>query len=224
MSTLFAQAHPRAMRLFDEDFDLPPAPEPVPEPEIIEPVFTAGELEAARADAWREGHETALAASEAAGTAAAREALAAIAARLDTAREAASAIAEEAADAIARLVMNGFAAAFPALAARQGETELRAVIHAILPTLHQEPRITVRLAPHLAPLVAREIAALDADLVPRVRIVPTDAMPPGDLRITWRNGSAARDTAALWSRIETILAPAGLLATGPAAKEVAHGE
>ena len=49
------------------------------------------------------------------------------------------------------------------------------------------------------------------DLLDRVRLIPTDAIPPGDMRISWRAGSVRRDTAGLWADIENILAPAGLL-------------
>ncbi len=46
---------------------------------------------------------------------------------------------------------------------------------------------------------------------------------PGDARVTWRNGQALRDTAALWAQIVDILAPAGLLPYA-AAKEAEHVE
>ena len=38
-------------------------------------------------------------------------------------------------------------------------------------------------------------------------------MTPGDVRIAWRGGAAARDATALWQQVAAILAPAGLLRT-----------
>jgi flagellar biosynthesis/type III secretory pathway protein FliH len=206
--------------LFDEDFDHPQAPPPPPEPEVIEPVFTAAELEAAREAAWREGHDTARAEAGQSDTAAARESLARIAAQLDTAREEAGQVAEQAAEAIAHLLLNCFATTFPALCERYGADEVRAIVQAVLPPLRQEPKISIRLDPVTAGSIAGTLSRLDPDLVPRVDVIPTETMRTGDLRITWRNGNAIRDTAALWQEVAGILAPAGLLPPHPALKEI----
>ena len=120
-------------------------------------------------------------------------------------------MAEEAAEAVARLLMDAFATAFPALCARHAEGELRAIVRSVLPRLQEEPSIVVRASPHATQALADEIAAIDPDLVDRVRIVPTDSVPLGDIRIAWRAGNARRDTAGLWAEIENVLAPAGLL-------------
>ena len=141
----------------------------------------------------------------------ASRALTAVAEQLATARAEAASIAEQSSEAIARVVMSCFASAFPALSARHGEGEVTALLREILPALHREPAITVRVSPHTAAAMAREIDALDADLAARVRIVPTDAVSLGDARINWENGAATRDSASLWRQIENILAPAGLL-------------
>jgi hypothetical protein len=60
--------------------------------------------------------------------------------------------------------------------------------------------------------------------VDRVDLIPTDTMKAGDLRITWRNGSAVRDTGALWQQVADILAPAGLLPSHPVLKETERVE
>jgi flagellar biosynthesis/type III secretory pathway protein FliH len=202
--------------LFDEDFDLPPPP---PEPEVIQPVFTAAELMAARDEAARDSHDSALA--EAAGSARALmgRALAEIAAQIAAARAEAASIAEQSAEAIARLLLDCFATAFPALSARHGAGELAAMLREILPALHREPKITVRINPHLIAPMTEEIHALDAELATHVRLIPTDAMAPGDARVTWENGAATRSSVALWEQIEGILAPAGLLNAKQTVKE-----
>ena len=208
MAQTSSAARGSGVLLFDEDFDLPP---PSPEPEVIQPVFTAAELMAAREEAVREGRDSALAEADASGSAASRRALTEIAAQMEAAREEAASIAEQSAEAIARLLLDCFATAFPALSTRYGAGEITAVLQAILPALHREPKITVRVNPHLLATITEEIHALDADLTARVRLVATDAMALGDARVTWENGAATRNAVSLWNQIENILAPAGLL-------------
>lgn len=197
--------------IFAEDFDRPRPAKPPPDPKPVEPVYSAAELQEVRTEALREGHATGSAESDAAMEALARNALIIIAERLDTARAEAAAIAEEAAEAVARLMMDAFAAAFPALCARHAEAELRAIIGAVLPRLQEEPAITVRASPHMTEALKHEISLLDPELLDRVGFVPTDEVPMGDLRIAWRAGGARRDTAGLWAEIENVLAPAGFL-------------
>jgi flagellar biosynthesis/type III secretory pathway protein FliH len=202
--------------LFDEDFDVPAA---APEPEVILPVFSAAELMAARDEAAQNSRDSALAEAEVTERAVAGRTLAQIAAQITESRLEAMSIAEQSAEAIARLLLDCFATAFPALSARHGPAELAAVLREILPALHREPKITVRISPHMISAMTEEIHSLDADLLARVRLVPTDAVAPGDARITWENGAAIRDAASLWEQIENILAPAGLLNVRQTVKE-----
>ena len=205
--------------LFGEDFDAPPIPPRPPEPVFVEPVYSAADLAAARDDAARDSRDAALAEAEAATKATARRALTDIAAQIASARDDVAAIAEQSAEATARLLLNCFATALPALSARHGAAEVTAILRAILPSLRREPKIVIRLNPHLAREMTEEIQMLDPELAAHVRIVPTDAIPVGDVRIAWDNGGASRDTKALWDQIENILAPAGLLTTAVTAKE-----
>ena len=57
---------------------------------------------------------------------------------------------------------------------------------------------------------------LDPDLVERVRLVPVEAIATGDARVSWRDGSASRDTGALWQQVRAVLEPAGLLSDAKA--------
>jgi flagellar biosynthesis/type III secretory pathway protein FliH len=206
--------------LFAEDFD---APEAVPEPEVIEPVFSARELNAAREAAWRDGHDAALHEAAQGNEAAIRRAMAAIADQFSAEREAAAARAEEAAEGIARLLLDSLAATFPAMCARHGDAEVRAIAHAVLPALRQEPAITVRAHPRTMAALAPEAARLDPDVAARVQTVECDAMPPGDVRIAWRNGAVTRDAAGLWERVAAVLVPAGLLRADAGMREMVDG-
>jgi flagellar biosynthesis/type III secretory pathway protein FliH len=206
--------------LFAEDFDLPAA---VPEAEVIEPVFSLGDLAGARAAALREGRVAGLAEAAAGDAAATRRAIEAIALQLADARDAAAALAEQTADAIARLLLDCLARALPAFCAHHGEAEVRAIVRSVLPALTQEQAITVRANPQIAPAIMHEMGGLDPELTARVQIVACDEMAPGDVRIAWRNGAAIRDAAALWEQVATILAPAGLLRTSAPIRETVDG-
>jgi flagellar biosynthesis/type III secretory pathway protein FliH len=204
----FAPRGGSGVLLFDEDFDQPP---PSAEPEVIEPVYTVSELRQAREAAAREARDHALMEVEASGRAVAQRALTEIAAQIGAAGIEAAEIAEQTSEAIARLLLDCFATAFPALSARHGANEVAAVVRSILPALHRQSKIVVRINPHLMTAMTEELGALDSELATRVRLLPTDALAMGDARVTWDNGSATRDTASLWRQIETVLTQAGLL-------------
>jgi flagellar biosynthesis/type III secretory pathway protein FliH len=204
----FAPRGGSGVLLFDEDFDLPP---PSSEPEVIEPVYSVAEMTAVREAAALEARDRALMEAEASGRAGARRALTDMAAQLGAASAEAAVIAEQTSEAIARLLLDCFATAFPALSARHGANEVVAVVQSILPALHRESKIIVRVNPHLVAAITEELGSLDGELATRVRLLPTDALAVGDARVTWDNGSATRNTTSLWNQIETVLTQAGLL-------------
>jgi flagellar biosynthesis/type III secretory pathway protein FliH len=216
MSDTFSSFRGSGVLLFD-DFDVPA---PSPEPEVIEPMFTGTELIAAREEAEQAGRAAALAEIDASMRAASRLALTEITEQINAARAEVALIAEQSAEALTRLLLGCFATAFPALSDRHGPAETAAVLREILPALHHEPKITVRVNPLLVQALTEEFLSFDSDLAARLRLVPTAAVALGDARIAWENGAATRDTASLWKRIEAVLAPAGLLkpadAPGPA--------
>ena len=206
-----------AFAIYAEDFDDPPAlPEPAPEPsdpepEASQPSFTLAELEAARGAARKEGaaaERARLAAEDAANRSRALDALAtAVADAADAARIAA----EETAEGLAQAVLSLVAAGLPSLCAHHGEREVRALLQRILPTLDAEPRITVRLNPQLLNAVRADLDELDPEIVAAVQLVPADAVPPGDVRISWADGTCQRSAAAVCAAIREALAPLGLL-------------
>ncbi len=219
---LYPGERPRAFgALFAEDFDRAP---PAPEPEVIEPVFSATALAEARAAAWRDGHAAGLEEAAASEAAATRRAMEAIAGGLSDARDAAGACAERSADAIARLLLDSLAAVFPTLCANHGEAEVQAIVRAVLPALVQEPAISVRANGCNAPLLAREIERFDPELAAHVQFMESEAMSPADVRISWRNGMAVRDSASLWRQVAAILMPAGLLRSNAAIMETVDGK
>lgn len=198
-----------ARALFDEDFDAP-APSDL---EVIAPpaaALTQADLAAAREGGIAEGRVAA-----SAERAVAAETLAAAAdalvRELACLRDAMRAAAEENATAIARLLLDTLATLFPALCARHAQTELRAVVAALMPGLAREPEIVIRVAPALVDALAQEVARACPDDSHRVRIVADISVPLGDVRLRWQDGAAKRDAAALWKAVAEVLAPSGLL-------------
>ena len=211
---------PRVGALFAEDFDLP---ETTPGPEVVDPVFSASELAAAREAAWRDGYADGLQKAAESDAAATRLAMAAIAEQLAAERDAAAIRADQSADVIARLLIDSLAVAFPDLCKQYGDAEVCAIVRVVLPGLRQEQAITVRAHPRTATALAQEITRLDADLTAHVQTVVCDAMSPGDVRIAWRSGSATRDAAELWRQVASVLMPAGLLMAHAAIRETIDG-
>ena len=198
--------------LYAEDFDDIGNPgaagsEPLPEPEIIEPVFTAAELDAARAEAMQAGRaeaEHGLAGSS-------NRLLVLVAEGVAEARAGAREAAEAVADGVACCMLSALAACLPVLCEKHGPAELRAFIRALLPALSDEPRITIRVHPDMSEVIRGEIGRLDSEIGERVRVLPVDEMAPGDARVTWGDGSAVRDTARARLAFEEGLAELGLL-------------
>lgn len=208
--------------LFAEDFDLqvgvtvldPPA-----EPEVIAPGITSEAVETAREQAYAEGYSRGLSQAAQDRAEIAGQLLAGIAQSLADAEAAARDAAEVSATAVAELLINSLAALFPTLCARHGAGEVAALARTVLPALDREPRISLRVSPHVLPELEGELARLDPELRARITVIPTDAIAPGDIRIAWQDGAAGRDGATLWAQIAATLAEYGL-----AAPEIPTGE
>ena len=123
----------------------------------------------------------------------------------------ASAVAESAAEETARLLLRVLASMMPALCARHGAADVAALVRAVVPALAHEPRVTIRVNPHVRDAVGAELARVAPEWGERIELIATDAMVPGDARVAWGNGAASRGVAELWDRVVTRLVPLGLL-------------
>lgn len=206
-----AAAAPRTRNaLFEEDFDRVLARPPVPEPEVIAPRLSDAALSAARAEAWAEGYAAGHAEAQAAAGALA-EAAAKLPGALEAAAAQASAEAEANAEALARVLIEMFATSFPALWARTGAAETRALLRMLLPNLLHQDDVEILVAPELADAVAEQVArAGSGRSQAAVQVRAAAGMRPGDLRVSWRRGSVTRDFAALWREMLAVLGAAGL--------------
>ena len=201
------QAVPRARPLFAEDFDGAPT-QAQSVPEVIAPVFTTAELSMARTDAWTEGHEAGLAEAAIEHSAALRNVAHSIAEQLAGIREAAHRQAEVHAEAVANLLLDTLGTLFPEFCSRHGEFEAQALIRVVLTGLDQEPVITLRADRVLAMFLADEIGK--ANEPSRINVITSEMEMPGDVRITWQNGSASRQASVLWEQVAAVLGGIGL--------------
>jgi flagellar assembly protein FliH len=202
-----------SLLLFADDFAAPPPPPPVPAlPEPSPPPsYGQDELDAAIVEAQAQGHAKGLADAAAATEARVADTLATIAERLADAAASAARVTGESADAIARLVLGAVLAGYPLLGERHGLEEVRWLLRRTLPGLLAEPRVTFRVHPSMVPAIGEVLATVPHDERRHMTIERSDAIPPGDARITWPHGGAIRNIADTVKAIEDILRPYGLL-------------
>ncbi len=203
--------------LFLDDFDMPAASRP--DPEVIEPSFTAAELAAAREQAWADGREKALREAAEQHEAALRASADKVAAQLESLVRDLRQDAEQRAEALADLLLEMLAVLFPTLCAAHGEQEALALVKALMPGLARMPAVTIRANPRFAGKLAREIERGDLMDPAAITVVPTDSIPPGDVRLLWADGGASRDAAEAWRRVSRVLAEAGFALPEPLGQE-----
>jgi hypothetical protein len=201
--------------LYEEDFDAPP-PAPPPEP--------ASEVEAPPGPPPITPADVELACAEAVATARtlwAREldaerldAVRALAAGLDRLQGEVAAQVERVAEPLARAVLGMVAAALPELCRAHGEAEARALLRRVAPIVAGSGPLVVRAHASMLEGLRGELAELDEDVLARVELRAA-TLPPGDLRLSWPDGSVSRDAAALRAAIADELCILGLDVTHP---------
>lgn len=198
---------PTAAFLCVEDFEAPhPGPPVDVQTVVAERVYGDADLEAAR----RAGQES----GEAAGRRAA--ALDTIAAELRAARARIAAISERRADEAARLMATALQTLLPDLAARHGPGEARGVCRFVLGGILDEPEVTIRVSEEVRDLVQAEVDGLDPDRAPHLVLIGDVTLAPGDVRITWGDGGAVRDSGAILAAARDLLARCGIEPPNPA--------
>lgn len=198
--------------LFERSFDVEEeeAAEPAPvaaEPEAVAPTFSEEEMNAAREQAFAEGREQGLAEAATGTERALLEALAAIDQRL---AEVLHGIADGRAAATDEAVAVAVGIArklFPALTAKGALAEVERTVVETMRVVLGEPQLAIYVHETVQPALAERIGTLSAQAAYRGQVeIKTDAtLPPGDCRIEWTGGGAARDTAALWRAIDEVL-------------------
>lgn len=191
----------RPLILYAEDFDAPP--DPPPPIALPAPLFTAAELAAERAAGRAEGVAAASADARAVQAALQTAALQQLADALHAARAAAAEAATASAEATARIMLAILHAALPATMAAHGTLEVAALAEMLLPRLRREPALTITAHPDRKAL----LQTVAAETRVTARIVADPAVEAGDLRVTWQDGEASRDGAAIRAALAAALPP-----------------
>jgi flagellar assembly protein FliH len=198
------------LKFFGEDFGAG-AGDRADEPAAEEPAAPPIDPEAIREAAYQEGLRDGLERADTEHHRAVERTLAVLEQQLGAAHYEAAQETDRAARSIAGLLIQTLMKILPAACARFGAAEITSVTRAVLPGLRQEPRVVVAVHPAVAPEVEAELARLGEEFRERAVLSPTETMAPGDVRITWQDGSAARDTNDLMQRIATLFVQYGLL-------------
>ncbi len=217
--------------LFIEDFDAVEMPASAApggdegnEPEIIVPAFGAEDVEAARLGGYEAGVAAGRAMVQGAREAALDGLLAAIRAALADAAAGAKLRADDIGRELARMLAGSLASVLPDLVRRHGAAEISRLVRELLPPMALEPEIVVHVAAGDREALAADLDRLDAHLASRVRLVTEAGMTAGDVMITWKNGRASRDSAALVRQLAELWQRFGLDADSNAEKELADVE
>ena len=197
--------------LYAEDFDDPPGmPDAavVPQPEATEsavPALTQGDLDLACAVAV----EAARAEWETSSDRSRMSVLASIGNALAEAREASERTALAAAEGTVTTMLAMLSGALPHFCRDHGAAEVHALMAHLLPALRGEPRVTVRVHPDLVPILQRDLAEVEPEMTGTIVVLPAP-LERGDLRVTWQNGSFARDTTQILAAMQDALGQLGL--------------
>jgi flagellar assembly protein FliH len=213
----------RARRyMFDLDFGAepkPPEPEPEPLPEPVTefvppgpsepptPMFSAEEMQAARAAAYADGEARGMQVAMASIEQKLARALEVIGAQLPGLQDDRSEIVNSVSGEAARLAHAMVGHLFPELARRYGFTEIETVIASSLEQAIDQPRIIIRVHADLAEAIAQqaEHMATMAGYAGRVSVLPDSALGPSDVRVEWGDGGAERLVARAWDDISDIV-------------------
>jgi flagellar assembly protein FliH len=204
------------LTLFADDFDAIDAAgrraaTSAPEPPPPLPTYSQEQLEAACAEARAEGYTRGIADAAVSEAATIAATLARIGEQLANAAEQAGRVAEENSEAFGKLLFSAMVAGFPLLRTQHGEAELRRMLKRAMPGLVREAHVTFKVHPTMVPVIQAELAAVPLKEQQHMTIEPTEAIPPGDARISWPYGGLVRDTVKIHNAITEILQPLGLL-------------
>ncbi|HEY8190563.1 MAG TPA: flagellar protein FlbE, partial [Micavibrio sp.] len=116
-----------------------------------------------------------------------------------------------------QLAFTIFSRAFPALNEKYGMEEVRDVLQKVLETVREQPEIIIEVpAAYVTPIQNHIDALLRQDGGPRCIVRGSSALPAGQCRMAWLNGTAVRNGAQLAEQIrgqiEQVLADKAILA------------
>lgn len=211
--------------MFSEDFDRAPMMDHAPPPN---PDADPDRLERARTAGWDDGYATGYAAGQADRAAETHELARHIAHRIEALAKVSTRRIDEAAQALAELLLTMLNQAFPVLCERYGVAEIAAVATAILPNLERLAFIQVTVAREHLTFFREYIQTLDKRLAEKTTVMAHERCGRADIFISWPDGDAARDGREIWQDITEALQLHGLniapIDAPPTERELVHAE
>ena len=113
----------------------------------------------------------------------------------------------------------------PHFSREHGAAEVRALLGRLLPTIRSQTRVNVRVHSDLVATIQRDVAELEPDLAAMIDVAAAP-LERGDVKVSWENGSMARDSRKIMQAIEDALGQLGLLqpVEAPSKKEMAYAD
>ena len=97
----------------------------------------------------------------------------------------------------------------PHFSREHGAAEVRALLGRLLPTIRSQTRINVRVHSDLVAVMQRDVAELEPDLAALIDVTAAP-LERGDVKVSWENGSMARDSRKIMQAIQDALGELGL--------------
>lgn len=181
-----------------------PQPEPEPEPEPVIPTFSEEELEAARQEGYRRGHQDGMAEMAKDSENILAQALNTIAQQMTQSMQAQAQASEKMVRDGTHIAMALVQKLFPHMKHRHGVDEVEQLVEEALQRITDEPKILIQVAPALMEEVRDKVEKLsrqngyDGHVVVRA----DKTMEIGDCNIQWGEGGAERNSTSLWQQID----------------------
>jgi hypothetical protein len=97
----------------------------------------------------------------------------------------------------------------PHFSREHGPAEVRSLLARLLPMIRSQTRINVRVHTDLVAVMQRDIAELEPDLAAMIDVAAAP-LERGDVKVTWENGSLARDSRKIMQAVQDALGQLGL--------------
>jgi flagellar biosynthesis/type III secretory pathway protein FliH len=191
----------------------------------VEPLVSQVALAAMRQEGFEAGYAAGVAAaagSQAAfRTASEVHALGIISVAIKDASQQVASVADEAAAALAKALVEAMNAVMPSLIQRSALNEAGAMLAHVLPGLSREPTIRVEVPHEIAGYIASTFASLASEHRNKISVIGKDDMGSGEVGVHWDSGHARRQPGQVWQAVMEALHP---VLDHPEPKDTDNGE
>ena len=171
------------------------------------PTFSEEELESARQQSFAEGKEAGIREASDAIETRISDALGSLTSQFQDLFNQHKIATTEIFDDAANIALAIARKCFPHLSETESQRTIEDMVRGVLAEIREEPRVMVHVHPELvAPLNERiKGIAGDANFEGQILIIDDESIAAGDCQVTWSSGSAERDMASIWQRVDEIV-------------------